>query len=98
MTDVLHPPKDWLLHIYLASRTSPCKQKLFTNLKNSKNMHMNRREPKDTIFFTHLCKGNESCVELEACVAAHLHSAVCDVNVCHAFTRTLKVNDHACEA
>lgn len=88
MTDVLHPPKDWLLHIYLASRTSPCKQKLLISLSYLKYLHVNKKERK-VAFILHLYRDNESGVELEAWIVAHLRSAVCDVNVCHVFTHTL---------
>lgn len=78
MTDVLRPPKDWLLHICLVSRTSPGKQKeeLLISLSYSKYTHMDRKEGK-TPFFIHLHQDYELCVELEAYICAHLCSPMC---------------------
>lgn len=57
-------------------------------------MHVNKKERK-VAFILHLYRDNESGVELEAWIVAHLRSAVCDVNVCHVFTHTLSEGERS---
>lgn len=90
MTDVLRPPKDWLLHICLVSRTSQGKQKqaLLISLSYSKYTHMDRKEG-NTPFFIHLHQDYELCVELEAYICAHLCSAMCVIHALQVNTQLL---------